>query len=84
MEFRTESRTGPVVGSMPQVVAEIGKELTVQPQVWLQQLLAHPERFADLEVQVHDAFQGMADQLVAGLLAEAGRQPQLAERAKKK
>jgi hypothetical protein len=51
----------------------------IAPQVrrlqdeWLAKLAEHPERFGQLEQEIHNAFAGLADQLVAGLLAEADK-----------
>lgn len=84
MEIRTESKTGKRVRSLPDIVAAIGKQLDSRQKVWLQELAEDPTRFAELELQVHDAFQHLADDLVAGLLAQAAQQPQLAEDVKKK
>ena len=50
----------------------------------LQALQQDPGSFADLEKAVHHAFQQMADQLVAGLLAQATQPEDFAQVAKKK
>jgi phosphatidylglycerophosphatase A len=47
-------------------------------------LQKNPAGFADLEKKVHHAFQQMADQLVAGLLAQATKGDDFADNAKKK
>jgi hypothetical protein len=84
MEIRMESKKGAVVEGVDQVRAEIHERLQQQPQKWLQTLQEKPEDFADLEQLVHRAFQQMADQMVAGLLAQATRRAEFAEAAKKK
>jgi len=48
------------------------------------QLQAQPGSFTDLEKRVHQTFQQMADQLVAGLLAQATAPAEFADAAKKK
>jgi hypothetical protein len=84
MKFRTDSKAGPPVRALADLVADIRQTVDTRQQQWLQQLAANPAHFVAIEVQVHEAFQQLADQLVAGLLAEAAQQPQLAEDAKKK
>ena len=84
MEVRTASKTGPAVAPLPEVLAMIGKRLDAQQAEWLQQLARDPSRFVEVEGAVHAAFQQFADQMTAGLLAQVGKQPQLAEAAKKK
>jgi hypothetical protein len=69
MEIRRESRMGVVVKGIDPVLAEIQKRLQSHPQEWLRSLQDNPAGFGDLEKTVHHAFQQMADQLVAGLLA---------------
>ncbi len=84
MEVRMESKKGIVVEGVDQVRASIHERLQQQPQEWLQSLQEKPGDFADLEQMVHRAFQQMADQMVAGLLAQATRPAGFAEAAKKK
>jgi hypothetical protein len=50
---------------------------------WSQQLQQDPSRFGQIEVEVHHAFQHLADQVVAGLLGEVGQQPTLEQACKK-
>jgi hypothetical protein len=66
------------------VLTAIQGRLDKEPQGWLKQLQANPSSFADLEKNVHRAFQQMADQLVAGLLAQATAPAAFADDAKKK
>jgi hypothetical protein len=47
-------------------------------------LARDPAAFAHLEPLIHQAFDQLADRLVASLLAHAAQQPPLAEAAKKK
>jgi hypothetical protein len=69
---------------MDPVLADIYKRLQSHPQEWLRSLQKNPAGFADLEKKVHHAFQQMADQLVAGLLAQASKGEDFADNAKKK
>ena len=71
MEVRIESKNGAVVSSVGEVVSTIAQELQRRPADWLQTLKADPARLGELEQEVHDTFRHLADQVVAGLLAEA-------------
>ena len=84
MEVRVEEQGGRRCKGVEPVVAEIKKRLQSDPQEWLHSLQDDPTGFADLEVTVHHAFQQMADQLVAGLLAQATQGDDFAQTAKKK
>jgi hypothetical protein len=66
------------------VLTAIQGRLDEEPQAWLKQLQANPGSFADLEKNVHWAFQQMADQMMAGLLAQATASAAFADDAKKK
>jgi hypothetical protein len=67
-----------------QLSPDISKRLQSHPQEWLHSLQKNPAGFADLEKKVQHAFQQMADQLVAGLLAQATKGDDFADNAKKK
>jgi len=84
MDVHIGSKTGPLVAPLPTVLHTLAEQLQTQQSTWLQLLSEHPERFADLEVQVHQTFQQMADQVVAGLLAQASQPSPTLDDAKKK
>ena len=84
MELRTQSRTGPVVAKLPQIVTGISQQVSQQQQTWLDQLRSDPARLAQVEREVHEAFRQLADQLMSGLLAEASAPSPALEAAKKK
>jgi hypothetical protein len=84
MRVRFDSPSGPEVQDPERIVQEIRDQLAAQQKIWSEQLGRNPESFAELEPQVHQAFQQLADLLVASLLAQAGQQPALQEQAKKK
>jgi len=84
MGIRRESQKGVVVNGIDPVLAEIHERLHRHPQQWLQTLTNTPGSFVDVEKNVHDAFKQMADQLVAGLLAQATAGDTFAHSAKKK
>ncbi len=82
MVIRMESKNGDVLKGIDQVRAEIQRRLQLHPEQWLQALQKNPGNFADLEQTVHQAFQQMADQMVAGLLAQATQATEFAQAAK--
>ena len=84
MEVRTQSKSGPVVSPLPEVVAQVSRELDSRQQEWLKQLREDPGQFAHLEQKVHKTFQQLADQVVSGLLAEASARAPALEDLKKK
>ncbi len=84
MDVRVGDKTAtPLTGIQP-VLADIQQRLQSLPPAWLQTLREQPQAFADLEQTVHHAFQQMADQVVAGLLAQATAAAAFAEEAQKK
>jgi hypothetical protein len=84
MEVRLDSHAGKPLKGLDPVLAQIHKRLQSHPQEWLRSLQKNPAGFADLEKQVHHAFQQMADHLVAGLLAQATSAEDFANHAQKK
>ncbi len=84
MEVHNDSRTGPLVRSPGELVDRIATQLRSDHKAWLHQLTVEPGQFATLEVTVHQAFQQLADQLVASLLAQATQQSPALDAAKKK
>jgi hypothetical protein len=84
MEVRVQGKKEAPLKGIDPVLAEINMRLQSQPQEWLHSLQKNPAGFGDLEKKVHHAFQQMADQLVAGLLAQATKSVEFADDAKKK
>jgi hypothetical protein len=84
MEVRMDSKKGTVVSGIDPVLAEIQKRLQTHPQEWLKALQENPGAFANLEKEIHHAFERMADRVVAGLLAQATAPAEFADAAKKK
>jgi len=71
MEIRTQSKTGPLVASLDEITAKVGQQIDARKQQWRDQLASDPASFARLEVEIHDHFRQLADQMTASLLAEA-------------
>ena len=84
MEVRVQGRTGPVVKNIDEVLQQVQQQLQAQRGQWLAQLREEPGKFADLEVRIHQTFQGLADQVVAGVLAQVTAAADFAQDAKKK
>lgn len=84
MEIRLDSKKGEVVEGVDSVRAGIHDRLQQQPEEWLRKLRANPGDFAALEQSVHRVFQQMADQMMAGLLAQATQPAEFSRAAKKK
>ena len=71
MEIRTQSKTGPVVPSLADITAKLSHQIDAMKQQWLDRLAHDPASFARIEVEIHDHFRHLADQMTASLLAEA-------------
>jgi hypothetical protein len=71
MEIRSRSKTGPLVPSLAEIPATVSEQLDAVKQQWLDQLNRDPASFAPLELEIHDHFRRLADQVTASLLAEA-------------
>jgi hypothetical protein len=84
MEVRMQGKCGPVVKNVDEVLRRIQQELQDQHKEWVTRLRDHPARFADLEADIHRAFQNLADQVVAGVLAQVTAADDFAQDAKKK
>jgi hypothetical protein len=83
MEIRTASKTGPLVPSLANVAASLGQQADAMKQQWLDRLSNDPASFAQIEVEIHNHFRGLADQMSASLLAEATTAGDRAEPEKK-
>ena len=84
MEVRVEGKSGPLVTNVDEVQRQVQQQLKDQQQQWVTQLRDHPLKFADLEVRIHQIFDGLADQVVAGVLAQVTAADDFADDAKKK
>ncbi len=84
MNFRFGSKSGQQVPSLEQSLQEIQASLAQQQKQWADLLANDPAAFAQLEPQIHQVFQQLADRCAAGLLAHAASQPACGDAAKKK
>jgi hypothetical protein len=83
MEIRTSSKSGPLVPSLADVTASLGQQTDSTKQQWLDRLAKDPASFAQVEVEIHNHFRALADQMTASLLAEATSSGDRAEPEKK-
>jgi len=84
MEVRVQGKCGPVVKNVDEVLRQVQQKLQDEQKQWVAQLRDHPAKFADLEAAIHRTFQNLADQVVAGVLAQATVTDDFAQDAKKK
>ena len=70
MEVRVQGKCGPVVKNVGEALRQVQQQLQDQQGQWVAQLRDQPAKFADLEAQIHRTFQDLADQVVAGVLAQ--------------
>ena len=84
MKIRRASKHGDVLTGIDQARREIQRRLEQHPEHWLRMLQEDPGQFAALEQAVQHAFAQMADQMVAGLLAQATQAADFTQAAKKK
>ena len=84
MEVRLEGASGPMVTNVDEVLRQLQQQLKEQRMKWVAELRDHPAKFADLEARIHQTFQGLADQVVAGVLAQVTAADDFAHDAKKK
>ena len=84
MEVRVQGKCGPVVKNVDDVLQQMQQQLQDQQEQWVAQLRDHPAKFADLEAHIHRTFQDLADQVVAGVLAQVTAADDFAQDAKKK
>ncbi len=83
MEVRLNEEHGPPVAPLAEILGELTETLQQEQALWQQRLRDDPRQFADVEVAVHHTFQQMADQVLAGLLAELGQSGALEAPCKK-
>ena len=84
MEVRVQGKCGPVVKNVDEVLRQVQQKLQDQQKEWVAQLRDQPAKFADLEADIHRTFQTLADQVVAGVLAQVTAADDFAKDAQKK
>jgi hypothetical protein len=71
MEIRNQSKTGPVVPPLAELTATLSHQIDDMKQGLLDRLNQDPASFSQIEIEIHDRFRRLADQMTASLLAEA-------------
>jgi len=71
MEIRNQSKTGPVAPPLAEITTALSRQIDDMKQRLLDRLNHDPASFAQVEVEIHDRFRRLADQMTASLLAEA-------------
>src|SRR3984893_19480172 len=71
MEIRNQSKTGPGVPPLAEITTTLSHQIDDMKQRLLDRLNQNPASFAQIEVEIHDRFRRLADQMTASLLAEA-------------
>jgi hypothetical protein len=83
MEIRNQAKTGPVVPPLAELTATLSHQIEDMTPRLLDRLNRDPASFAQIEVEIHDRFRRLADQMTASLLAEATTAGDRAEPEKK-
>jgi hypothetical protein len=83
MLVHTDAESKSPVLPVAQILAGVERQLNDLNDVWSQRLNENPASFGTVELEVHQTMQQAADQIVAGLLAHAGRQSSLEDAWKK-
>ena len=83
MEIRSQSQFGHLVPPLTDIPAKLSQQVDAMKQQGLDRLNCDPAGFAQLEVEIHDHFRHLADQMTASLLAEATIADDQAEPGKK-
>src|SRR5271170_5843362 len=73
-ELQVDKRNSPPVISPEEMAGRFHGELIVAMPDWKRRLSEDPSRLAELEHDVHDAFNRGADLVVAGLIAQVMKQ----------
>ena len=84
MKIRFGSKSGQEVPPLQQSLRDLQTVLAQQQKHWAELLAKDPAAFAQLEPEIHKAFQQFADRCAAGLLAHAAAQPACGDAAQKK
>ncbi len=71
MEIRNQSKTGPGVPPLAEIATVLSRQIDDMKPRLLDRLNHDPASFAQIEVEIHDRFRRLADQMTASLLAEA-------------
>jgi hypothetical protein len=83
MQVHLQSKTGPLIPSGDDLLRSLREQAQILQSQWQDRLAHDPAGFAQLEVEIHDHFRRLADQMTASLLAQVTTTPDQAEPGKK-
>ena len=83
MLVHTDADGKSAVPPLSTILADVEKQLRSLKDVWSRRLNENPASFGKVELEVHQAMQQAADQIVSGLLAQVGQQASLEDACKK-
>ena len=83
MRVHTDAESKSPVPPLSTILADVNQQLKGLKDLWSQRLGEDPASFGKVELEVHQTMQQAADQIVAGLLAQLGRQSSLEDASKK-
>src|SRR5512135_3365777 len=83
MQVHLQSKSGPLISSGDDLLRSLREQTEALQQQWLDRLTHDPASLAQLEVEIHDHFRGLADQMTASLLAHTTTVDDQAESGKK-
>jgi hypothetical protein len=83
MQVRFRSKTGPLIPSDDDLLLCLRDQTEALQSQWRDRLAHDPAGFAQWEVEIHDHFRRLADQMTASLLAQATTTHDQAEPGKK-
>lgn len=83
MQIHIGSKDGPTP-SVSGAVEQVSSEIQAKRDEWLDTLVRDPGRLAEVEQEIHLTFGHLADQVVAGVLAEASERPEMQSHQKKR
>src|SRR3954471_18872868 len=83
MQVRLQSKTGPLIPSGDDLLRRLREQTEALQSQWRDRLAHDPAEFARLEVEIHDHFRRLADQMTASLLTQPTTPPDPAEPGEK-
>jgi hypothetical protein len=83
MQVRLQSKTGPLIPAGDDLLRSLREQTEALRSQWRDRLAHDPAEFARLEVEIHDHFRRLADQMTASLLTQPTTPPDPAEPGEK-
>ena len=83
MDVRIGSKDGPQP-SLTTVAQQISDEVRGKQDGWLDTLVTDPQRFGQVEQEIHKTFSDLADQVTAAVLTQASQRSTMQRHQKKR